>query len=197
MSALALFAAGLIVVPSGTQELATEVTRAAPSGGKSSAVLVEVSVNPEGKAYRCEPLHVTGDEAFGPLACRSHRRWRLAEPKDADGLPTFGVFRSIAVYSFGPSLPRELQGLKHAPDITLSLDVDNGISVSDFVINAAISQEGRVTHCEGKGETPEALVAAACEATLQRDWDVLLNAENQPVSHVRMVVIHAEKTPAS
>jgi hypothetical protein len=201
MSAFALLAASLLVVPQSTEDMSRAMLRDYPSvsetRGQPGAVLLQVWVNPEGRAIRCEASTILGTETFAEAACDSRRRWRLAVPRTSDGRPTFGVFRAFSVFSDAPLSPEQRKTLTLPADIVLELASGITPALREFVVAVEIAPDGAMTHCEGVGTAPAALSEAACGEAAQYTHLAGKDADGNGVAYVQYLKIGLEAKSAS
>ncbi|MCB2080358.1 MAG: energy transducer TonB [Novosphingobium sp.] len=99
-----------------------EYPESALRGGKSAASLIDVVVDPNGKAVRCDILRTFGDDNLAAEVCSIQKSWKYKPAISQTGEPTFGIFRTLVKFALlGTPDGDYVDKLVTVPDISLAV----------------------------------------------------------------------------
>jgi len=158
----------------------------------------EATIDPTGKVERCDLLVPTGVADLDSATCRLVRsRARFKPALDANGQPTFGVYRAWNSWQVGKWLearrPRSF-------DLSLALSrlPENMASPTYVSVVTSVDDTGKMTGCRPFSPNQESkLSKLACEQVMAlKDWAPAKTRSGVPVSSVQLITVQFN-APAS
>jgi hypothetical protein len=200
MSALLIAAAAASFAPpqftaDNLRSLQARYPVAALAAKQSAAVLVDVQVDPKGRASKCKALATYGDQQLAAGICGLVEGTHV-QPATIRGQPAHGVVRQMVKF-FLPDQPgaAEPAGLHIPADIEVQVNkVPSGTSLrvqADVVVSAA----GQPQACVAPG-APAGYGDVACAQVSGIVFGALQDSDGKPVEYVRSVNIEFNQDTA-
>ena len=125
----------------------------------SAAAFVELVVTPQGKVASCKLLASSGDGKLADAMCGLTKRRKWAAATGPDGLPAYGVVRTLLRF-FIPktAVGDQIGAMVQSPDVEVTVNhlPVNGAKFYDAKISLLVGRNGSVGACE-----PRIAIAAA------------------------------------
>lgn len=161
-------AASLLSAPVQTGDQGITYPTDALAKEKSAAARIELLITPQGKIDSCRVLSVMGDDKFGRTFCQLTRSQRWQAAKDVQGLPIYGVVRSL-IRMFVPStlIGDQVRALSQVPDLDLTVIKlpSSSINYFDAKVSVLVDGTGAAQACQPSAAalTQPSFAKIACE----------------------------------
>lgn len=119
----------------------------------SGRVRVEVTISPEGKPFRCQPVAPSGSPELDAVTCSSMmKRGRFKPALDHNGQPRVGVVRQTAIWFVGDaSVERRIPKIN---DIDVRATVQKlpagFVSPVEVTTDLVVDETGSIEHCAAR-----------------------------------------------
>lgn len=132
-------------------------------------VRIALTVSPEGKVEDCSIVSSGGNQSVDRYTCKlASRRARFTPAKDAQGNPTYGVFRTTLTWWVGQRPPVPAAPFKGEFDLTVNKLPDGVASPAILSVAFPVDASGTPQACAGeRPEDSAALVSVACDQVLK------------------------------
>jgi TonB family protein len=201
MLSLVALAAAVAPVPSNHWLSYLDYPEGALRRSEQGASEFEAVVAPDGKADRCETVWTTGNAEMDRRVCAAlMRRARFKPARGEDGLPSWGVYRSITSFWLPDEPGASKYPLKRRPDLRLTVQsLPGGSKPPIFVtVDAAVDEQGALKSCSGVPKDKESKLAAVACTQLRAAWAPapVKNADGTAIAYVRALEVSFEAPPS-
>jgi Gram-negative bacterial TonB protein C-terminal len=159
--------------------------------GKPVSVPFRLTLAPNGRILDCKAESPTDNPALNAHTCTTIRRRGPFQPATQDGKPVYGVYRSVATFSFGDDSGKPLSYVTNDLDISLSRLPKGMMSQASVAFTVAVDATGKLTACQGKvANADPSLVKIGCDQ-LVRTYKAVpaATAAGIPVESVQTAVV--------
>ncbi len=169
--------------------------------GRSAAVNLELTIDPDGKVRDCAVVSFVGDERLAREQCARLSRIRYSPATGPDGEPILAKYRTfVSLFMLEGRHAATVRRAKQAPDLTLTAATvpDKGVEVD---VDLLIDVTGVARLCDAGKRSQEATqavyVEAACQEALRIKRSPLANNSGEPVEYVANMRIRFVAEPTA
>lgn len=165
----------------------------------STAALIDVMSNPQGRVERCTLVKGYGNTKLAASVCPIISKRPVHPARLPNGAPGYGVVRSVMLFVLPDTASgRELSRIRPAADAMLPVSaLPGGVASAQIEVTLLVDEKGQITKCEPSARPEDALLGkAVCVAQSQLAATPQIDRAGRPVSYVTTQRIKLVVTPA-